>query len=128
MEVFMRVRNLNIIGILIIMFMLMFFMACATFQTNAYKTLTITADTYETMYPQFVKLHDNKIVSDIDFAKGKDLAQKYHDAWHTAQVALQTYATVGGSQDKVTAALSQVSNCLSAFVAYVQPYLTKGGK
>jgi ABC-type transport system involved in multi-copper enzyme maturation permease subunit len=121
-------RNIRVISIAFMMLFCMAFVTCATFQTNSYKTLTISADTYETMYPQFVKLHDNKIVSDADFSKGKDLAQKYHDAWHIAQVALQTYATVGGSQDKVNATISQMGNCLSAFVAYVQPYLSKGGK
>jgi hypothetical protein len=124
---FMR-RKRNIVFVLMIMFL---FMACCTTVglTTQGKTLAISADTYENLYPQFVRFHKAGVIGDADYAKGQAFAQQYYRAWNLykeaviANAKLQTVASKA-EEDKAMAALNKAVVDMAAFITP----LIHGGK
>ena len=93
-----------------------------------YTSLLVAAETYDvTMTGLRIGL-DRGILSPEDIAKVLPYAGIYYDAYQAGSVALYSYALIltADAENKLLAALSQITVALSEFTKIAQPYIERG--
>jgi hypothetical protein len=94
---------------------------------NSYKTLKITADTYDQTMSAAGDLHRRGVIDDEVKADIIDIGNKYRTAHQVAANALESYAMYERAEDeeKIDTALAEVSRLVGELVMVVRPYLAE---
>lgn len=104
--------------------------ACATFTRDAYRTLAVSYQTYDTTLSVVGDLYKEGKVTEAQKTKVIALGRTYAAAHNGTVIALANYETVNtdiSKQAYVSAAIN-AAKALAEFVAYCQPLIEKGGK
>lgn len=104
--------------------------ACVTFTRDAYRTLTVSQQTYDTTLSVMGDLYREGKVTEVQKTKAIELGRAYKLAHNGAVVALANYEEKGGEANKQAYldASQDVAKALSALIAYCKPFIEKGGK
>ena len=108
--------------------LLAFLIACATFTTNSYRSLVVSAETYETAMKSIAELYKEGHVGDDVKDKAIELGTIYWSAYHTAADGLAAYQKGEATKDEITTQLAIVSATLGSFLEYVRPVLIQYDK
>ena len=110
--------------ITLVIFTLMLF-SCATFQVNAYKTLSISKTVYDSTMKTAADLYKQGKLTDAQKSKIIKLGNEYMSAHNEAVRAFKKATESGLLDDKKTyiEKLHIASSILSNIVNYLQPYL-----
>ena len=103
---------------------------CAGFTKDAYRSLAVSQQTYDTALSVMGDLYKEGKVTVEQKDKAIQLGRAYKTAHNTAISALAFYEEVGTDQSKqayLTAA-TNAARLLSELMGYVQPLIEKGGK
>lgn len=116
------------ISIFLIAVLTMF--ACATFTRDAYRTLTVSQQTYDTTLSIMGDLYREGKVTESQKQKAIELGRAYKLSHNGAVVALARYEEQGGEANKQAylLAMQDVSRTLSELLSYCRPLIEKGGK
>ena len=92
--------------------------------TNAYKTLSIAADTYDGSMRSAADLYNRGLLDDAGKQNIIDMGRKYKIAHRTATSALEAYVKTTGASEKerLTIALSEVTRVLSELSSTLPPF------
>lgn len=103
---------------------------CSTFTRDAYRSLTVSQQTYDTALSVMGDLYREGKVTAEQRDKAIQLGRAYKTAHNTAVSALAFYEEVGTDQSKAAylAAATAAAKTLSELMGYVQPIIEKGGK
>lgn len=118
--------------VVVVLVLAMLTIACAgtTAKRHFAKSLEISADLYEGLYPAFVDLYKQGLITTEEKARGTAIAEKFWLAYHIAVEALIAYDNVDSkeNQEKLTAAIVELSSISERLLEYIEPLLKKGGK
>jgi len=114
----------------ILLLVVLALVACATFTRDAYRTLTVSQQTYDTTLSVMGDLYREGKVTEAQKAKAIELGRAYKLAHNGAVTALVRYEEQGGqaSKDAYMIAASDAAKALSALLAYCRPLIEKGVK
>jgi hypothetical protein len=114
----------------ILLLVVLALVACATFTRDAYRTLTVSQQTYDTTLSVMGDLYREGKVTEAQKAKAIELGRAYKLAHNGAVAALVRYEEQGGqaNKDAYMGAAADAAKALSALLAYCRPLLEKGVK
>ena len=78
--------------------------ACTTFNATTYRSLSTAATTYEATMAAVQDLNRRNMLAEGQKAIIKDLAQTYHDAYHTAAEAFYNWSLSQNEADQASLA------------------------
>jgi biotin carboxylase len=116
----------------VLVLMVFALVACATFSENAYRSLIVSQQTYDTTLSVLGDLYKSAKLTESQKEKAISIGRAYQSAHNKAVTALLTYET----SDKTTEpaaklayqqAAAEAAKILAELVAYAAPYIT-GGK
>jgi len=118
----------HLVGVTVVLLMLvMGLAACAGFSKDSYRTLSVSAETYNAAMSSLGDLYKQGKISEADKAKAVELGGYFKAAYNTAIDANQAYLVVKTDQnrDKVTAALIEYSKVLGKVLEYINEVIAK---
>lgn len=114
----------------ILLLVVLALVACATFTRDAYRTLTVSQQTYDTTLSVMGDLYREGKVTEAQKAKAIELGRAYKLAHNGAVTALVRYEEQGGqaNKDAYMVAAADAARALSALLTYSRPLIEKGVK
>lgn len=112
-------------------FLILGMAACASFTRDAYRTLTISNQAYDTTLSVMGDLYREGKVSEAQKQAAIEIGNVYKVAHNEAIAALLMYEESGGAEANKQAYLSAASRAagaLAKLLAYCRPLIEKGGK
>ena len=108
---------------------LMFMVSCAHFTENAYRTLTVSKQTYTITLSALGDLYKQGQITEEQKAKVIQLSRAYKHAHNKAAMFLLDYETSKAESDKqrYIEAATAVSTRLVDLLEYIEPFI-KGGE
>lgn len=118
-------RRVLVRGALIVALIFMVATACATFKTNSFKVLSVSAATYDATMKSAADLYRQGELTNDQKDKAIELGRSYWAAYHSAVAALAAYETTNSAEDEKRAetAITAVSVFLGEFLSYVEPLI-----
>ena len=104
--------------------------ACATFTTDAYRSLTVSYQAYDATLASMGDLYREGRITEAQKDEAIKIGRAYKLAHNGAVAALSKYEESGGDASKqayLTAA-TEASAALSRLLAYCRPFIEKGVK
>jgi hypothetical protein len=123
-------KDLKVFMMPIIAVVVLLLIGCATanFNQRSYQILKTSQSAYDLATDSVINLHKSDLISDADYAKIEEKADKYAEAHNTAVEAIKAFnmglMTAEQTGNKMTAA----SIALTELLKIAQPYILKGEK
>lgn len=104
--------------------------ACASFTRDAYRTLTVSQQTYDTTLSVMGDLYREGKITDKQKNQGIEIGRAYKLAHNEAVASLTLYEEKGGqaNKDAYIAASARAAGALAKLLAYCRPLIEKGVK
>lgn len=107
--------------------------ACASFGQNAYRSLVVSQQAYDTTLSILGDLYKAGKLTEAQKEKAISIGRAYQQAHNKAVTALLTYETSDQSTEAATKlayqrAATDAAKILSELLAYAAPFIEKGGK
>ena len=104
--------------------------ACASFTRDAYRTLTVSQQTYDTTLSVMGDLYREGKITEAQKAQAIDIGRAYKLAHNEAVASISLYEEKGGqaNKDAYVAASVRAAGALAKLIAYCRPLIEKGVK
>jgi hypothetical protein len=119
-------RKVIWVGLLV----LLLAVGCSDFTKNAYRTLTVSYQSYDVTLSTMGDLYREGKVTEAQKEKAIELGRVYKLAHNEAVTTLASYEENGGqeSKDAYLKASGEAAAALAKLLSYVRPIIEKGGK
>lgn len=116
--------------VILVGFLMLQVSACATFNKDAYRTLSVSTESYDAAMKSLGDLYKKGMISEETKDKAVELGRYYQAALKSAVEAMNAYSQVetDANRDKATAALIEYSKALGKVMEYITNAIQKAQK